>query len=81
MKTRLPPMGRANFPACNGDNLTPFGWWLARLAFRIRRNFPFVSMRRYLVVKLERDRLLHDLHMQAIRHNREIDLLKKRRKP
>lgn len=69
MKTTLAPIHRMKFPPSDGEYLTPFGWWLARLMFRARRCIPFVTMRRYLIVKLERDRMIHELHMMAIKLN------------
>lgn len=70
MTVTLPPVGRPKFPAANGEYLTPTGHALARLLHSFRRSIPIVSARRYLVLRLERDRLRHELHMQAIAMNR-----------
>ena len=80
MKTSIAPLQRARFPAADGQYLTPTGWAIGRALFRLRRCIPFVTMRRYLVTKLERDRMIHDLHMMAIRLNRSEAELSRLRK-
>jgi hypothetical protein len=70
MKTRtsLQARLRQRHPAIvYRDRLTPFAFkvhkWLSR-------HWPFVSKVAYLQLLMERNRLLHDLHMMAIEMNR-----------
>jgi hypothetical protein len=49
------------------ERLTPFAF---RLHKWLSRNWPWVSKVAYLQLLMERDRLIHDLHMLAIECNR-----------
>jgi hypothetical protein len=49
------------------ERLTPFAF---RIHVWLSRNWPLVSKVAYLQLLMERDRLIHDLHMLAIECNR-----------
>jgi hypothetical protein len=49
------------------ERLTPLAW---RFHKWLSRNWPWVSKIAYLQLLMERDRLMHDLHMMAIECNR-----------
>ena len=45
------------------EYVTPTGLKIMRLCHRICRTMPFVSRRRFLLLKVERDQLIHELHL------------------
>jgi hypothetical protein len=58
-------------PVNYADRLTPFAYRIHMAVWLwLDRNRPFVSKLAYLQIKMERDRLIHDLHMMAIECNR-----------
>lgn len=56
-----------NKPVNYRERLTPFAF---RIHTWLSRNWPWVSKVAYLQLLMERDRLIHDLHMMAIEQNR-----------